>query len=56
MINWKTSLFGALSAIFGFIATTMPDLKEVLAAASALCLALMAMFAKDATNTGTTKL
>jgi hypothetical protein len=52
MKNWKTTLFGGLSAVCLALAAIFPDLKELFGAFSAVFLALMALVAKDSNVTG----
>lgn len=55
MKDWKTTLFGALAAVCAALALKFPDYKELLAAISAVFLALMGFFAGDKKNETQTK-
>jgi hypothetical protein len=52
MKNWKTTLFGGLSAVCLALAAIFPELKDLFAALSAVFLAAMALSAKDSNVTG----
>jgi hypothetical protein len=54
MVNWKTTLFGGLSAVFLFLGVQLQEFKGLFDSLSAVCLALMALFAKDSNVTGGT--
>jgi len=52
MKNWKTTLFGALSAVSLALAPLIPSLTAVLTPLAAVFLALATFFAKDSNVTG----
>lgn len=54
MKNWKTTLCGALAAVFTALTTVLPDYKELLLAGAGLASALGLFFAKDNNVTGGT--
>lgn len=48
MLNWKTSLAGAIAALAPFLKGVLPaDLSSIADAVQALALALLGYFAKD---------
>jgi hypothetical protein len=53
MLNWKTTLMGALAAMAPFIRSVLPEgLAPIADAIQALALALLGYFAKDKNVTG----
>lgn len=53
MLNWKTSLAGAIAALAPFLKGVLPaDLSSIADAVQALALALLGYFAKDKNVTG----
>ncbi len=47
MKNWRTSVFGTLTAVFGSLATIETPFKEYFVAGAAISGALFALFTKD---------
>ncbi len=55
MKSWKTTLFGSLGAIFGALATQVPDnVKPYMIAGATVSGILFASFTKDSNVTGGT--
>lgn len=54
IVNWKTTLFGSLSAVCLALSGVFPDYGELLKAISGVFLALFALFSKDNNVTGGT--
>lgn len=53
MVNWRTTLLGALAAILPFVKSIIPaELGTLVDAAQAFALALLGYFAKDKNVTG----
>jgi hypothetical protein len=53
MKNWRTTLFGTLSAISTALSAVFPDLSELFIAIAAVCMAITGILAKDSAVTGT---
>jgi hypothetical protein len=48
MVNWKTTVFGALAAILPYLRGAVPpEYSAIVDAASALAIALLGLFAAD---------
>lgn len=54
MKNWKTTLFGGLSAVLTALSAYMPEYKEILVSLAAVFAALFAYQTKDKNVTGGT--
>jgi hypothetical protein len=54
MVNWKTTLFGALAAICTFLASGFPEMQTIFAALASLFTAFLGYYAKDSNVTGGT--
>ena len=53
MVNWKTTLMGALAAMAPFVKSILPEgLAPIADAVQALALALLGYFSKDKNVTG----